>query len=54
MAFSWKHGYVFHNFAAEIDVSGRDTLPAVREAYRAAHPDARDTDYAIAAAHYIT
>ncbi|MFN7987572.1 MAG: AAA family ATPase [Thermoanaerobaculia bacterium] len=48
-----EHGYVCHNYAAEIDFSGRDTLPAVREAYRAAHPDAKDTDYAIAAAHYI-
>lgn len=48
-----EHDYVCHNFAAEIDFSGRDSLPAVREAYRAAHPDAKDTDYPIAAGHYI-
>jgi 5-methylcytosine-specific restriction protein B len=48
-----ERGYVCHSFARGIDFTGCDTLPAVREKYRATHPDAKDTDYPIAAAHYI-
>ncbi len=48
-----EHGYVCHNFAVGTDFSGRESLAAVREAYKAAHPDAKDTDYPIAAVHYI-
>ena len=48
-----EHDYVCHNWAAEIDFGGRGTLPAVRELYKAAHADAKDTDYPIAAARYI-
>ena len=48
-----EHNYVCHDFAAAIDFGGCDTLPAVREKYKAAHPDAKDTDYPIAAAYYI-
>ncbi len=48
-----EHNYVCHDFASNIDFSGCDTLTAVREKYKATNPDARDTDYPIAAAFYI-
>lgn len=48
-----EHGYVCHNFAAEIDFGQTDSLQSVREAFRAARPEAKETDFAIVAAYYI-
>ncbi|MBP7676985.1 MAG: AAA family ATPase [Thermoanaerobaculia bacterium] len=48
-----EHGYVCHNFAAEIDFGETDTLQSVRETFRAARPEAKETDFAIVAAYYI-
>jgi len=48
-----ERGYVCLGFASHIDFSGCDSLPAVRERYRAKHPDGSETDFAPTAVHYL-
>lgn len=47
------HGYVGHGFAPGVNFSGCESLQAVRDRYREQHPEAKDTDFNITAAHYI-
>ncbi len=48
-----ENGYVVLGFAPGIDFAGCDTLPAVRDRFLAARPEAKETDYSITAVHYL-
>ena len=48
-----ERGYLALGSAKGIDFAGRDTIQAVRDRFKAEHPDAKDTDYSITAVHYL-